>query len=91
MVSSKKNKEKRIDGYAKLSFWLSIGSIVPLLGFFTNMISIVYGIMAIIRINKKPDEYRGLALAIAGLSIDALFVMLWVWALIYHPEMIVGV
>ena len=65
-----KKRTKKDNFTAKLSFFLSFGSIVPLLNFAFCIISLVMAINAMKQIYKQPDKYSGLVYAYLAVGIS---------------------
>ncbi len=55
---------------------------VPLLNFLLAPLSIVFGVIALIKAHKKPKEYGGNIRAIIGMSAGVLVVMATIYALL---------
>lgn len=50
-------------------------SLVPLLGFITGILALIFGIISIIQINKKSE--KGKSMTLTGLSIGLVGLVLW--------------
>ena len=75
---------------ATASLILSVLCVVPLLGYFFGALSTVFGTLHLKRQYQNPDSYAGEMRAIAGIVITTMWLGVWIWALTYHPETILG-
>jgi hypothetical protein len=64
-----KSSQQKNKFTAKLSFYLSLGFVIPLFNIGLALISIIYGVKALRLIANDPKKYGGLGFALAGLVI----------------------
>ena len=70
----------RISPFATTSFVLGTISIVFFLifGILLGLLAIIFGVLAVKRINNQPDQYRGLCLAYSGIITGTIAVICWI-------------
>ncbi|MBW2981250.1 DUF4190 domain-containing protein [Candidatus Woesearchaeota archaeon] len=59
-----------------LLFWFSIP------GFICSVLAIIFGVMQLNKIKKKPKEFGGKGMAIAGLVLGIVGIIFWLLTLI---------
>lgn len=64
--------EKKLHKIAKLSLIFGFFVVIPLLGYIFSLAALILGIMALVKIAKSPQEYRGKDFAIAGIILGLL-------------------
>lgn len=75
--------------YSKASFVLSLFFWVPALNIFTNILAIVFGVVALKEI-KKDKTQKGRGLAIAGITIGIVTLILSFIGFLLYPEIYLG-
>ena len=79
-----------VNVYSKASFPISLFFWIPALNIFTNILAIVFGIIALREIKSDKDQ-KGIWLAIAGITIGTITLILSFIALILYPELYLGI
>lgn len=68
--------EPKTDGLAIASFVCSLATVIPIIGIVGPFLGIIFGIIALVRINESPQYIKGKAFAIAGIVIGAVMLLL---------------
>jgi hypothetical protein len=77
---------KKDTSNATLALVFSILTALPLLGLFAGALGVTFGITSLKSIKREPKKYGGKKRAIAALTIVGAFLIMWTWALIFHPQ-----
>lgn len=64
---------------ARVTVYLGVMGIIPLLGLFCSVLAVVCGVAALVRCKRHP-EFGGRAAAITGMVLGCLFLVLWLGA-----------
>jgi hypothetical protein len=75
--------EPKTDGMAIASFVCSLGIFIPFINLVAPFLALVFGIIALGRINEAPQLIKGKGFAIAGIVIGAVGLFVLIIALIW--------
>ncbi|MDB4728340.1 DUF4190 domain-containing protein [Saprospiraceae bacterium] len=75
--------EPKTDGMAIASFICSLASVIPFIGILGPFLGIIFGIIALGRINKAPQFIKGKGFAIAGIVIGGVTILLGIIVLVW--------